>query len=145
MTFITVLIAFVSLLLMVVILIQNPKGGGVDATFGGAQANQLFGAAKSADFIEKATIVLAALVFVLCIVAAVLAGGGAAAGGGEQLLSQLFHFYSPYLFKTAKNILKQLIYVRIKGIMSGVNNIFPQYLFFRRFFLIYNGQNFTEG
>ncbi len=50
MTFITVLIAFVSLLLMVVILIQNPKGGGVDATFGGAQANQLFGAAKSADF-----------------------------------------------------------------------------------------------
>ena len=79
MTFITVLIAFVSLLLMVVILIQNPKGGGVDATFGGAQANQLFGAAKSADFIEKATIVLAALVFVLCIVAAVLAGGGAAA------------------------------------------------------------------
>ena len=87
MTFITVLIALVSLLLMVVILIQNPKGGGVDATFGGAQANQLFGAAKSADFIEKATIVLAALVFVLCIVAAVLAGGGAAAGG-EQLLSQ---------------------------------------------------------
>ena len=87
MTFITVLIAFVSLLLMVVILIQNPKGGGVDATFGGAQANQLFGAAKSADFIEKATIVLAALVFVLCIVAAVLAGGGAAAGV-EQLLSQ---------------------------------------------------------
>jgi preprotein translocase subunit SecG len=87
MTFITLLIAFVSLLLMVVILIQNPKGGGVDATFGGAQANQLFGAAKSADFIEKATIILAALVFVLCIVAAVLAGGGAAAGG-EQLLSQ---------------------------------------------------------
>lgn len=72
---------------MVVILIQNPKGGGVDATFGGAQANQLFGAAKSADFIEKATIILAAAIFVLCIIAAVLAGGGAAAGG-EQLLSQ---------------------------------------------------------
>jgi len=87
MTFVTVLIAFVSILLMVAVLIQNPKGGGIDATFGGAQANQLFGAAKSADFIEKATIVLAAIVFVLCIVAAVLAGGSGAAGG-EQLLSQ---------------------------------------------------------
>jgi preprotein translocase subunit SecG len=82
-----ILIIVASALLGLIVLIQNPKGGGVDATFGGAQANQLFGAAKSADFIEKATIILAALVFVLCIVAAVLAGGGAAAGG-EQLLSQ---------------------------------------------------------
>lgn len=37
------------------ILIQNPKGGGVDSTFGGGAANQMFGASKSTDFIEKVT------------------------------------------------------------------------------------------
>lgn len=71
---------------MIAVLIQNPKGGGVDSTFGGAQANQMFGAAKSSDFIEKLTWGLAAALFVLCLVAAVLAGDGTAAT--EQLLSQ---------------------------------------------------------
>ena len=66
-TFITVLIALVCVLLIAAVLIQNPKGGGVDATFGGTQANQMFGAAKSTDFIEKATWVLAIALFGLCI------------------------------------------------------------------------------
>ncbi len=78
MVVITVLIALVAVLLIGAILIQNPKGGGVDSTFGGAQANQLFGAARSADFIEKATWYLAAALLVLCIVAALMAGGGTA-------------------------------------------------------------------
>lgn len=39
--FITVLIAIIGVLLMAVVLIQNPKGGGVDANFGGQAANQL--------------------------------------------------------------------------------------------------------
>ncbi len=73
---ITVLIALIAVLLIGAILIQNPKGGGVDSTFGGAQANQLFGAAKSTDFIEKATWYLAIALLVLCIVAALMAGGG---------------------------------------------------------------------
>jgi preprotein translocase subunit SecG len=72
MTLITILIAIVSVLLILVVLIQNSKGGGVDATLGGSQANQLFGAAKSADFIEKLTWYLAAALFVLCIVATVV-------------------------------------------------------------------------
>lgn len=71
---------------MIAVLIQNPKGGGVDATFGGSQANQMFGAAKSSDFIEKLTWGLAAALFVLCLVAAVLVGDGTAAV--EQLQSQ---------------------------------------------------------
>jgi preprotein translocase subunit SecG len=74
----TVLIALVSLLLMAAILIQNPKGGGIDPTFGG-QAQQLLGAARSTDFIEKATWVLAGVLLVLC-VAAVLTVGGPATG-----------------------------------------------------------------
>ena len=54
-TALTIIIALNCIILMAVVLIQNPKGGGVDSTFGGAGANQMFGAAKSTDFIEKLT------------------------------------------------------------------------------------------
>lgn len=85
-TTMTVFIALVCILLMGAILIQNPKGGGVDSTFGGTQANQMFGAAKSTDFIEKATWYLAIALFALCIVTTLLVGGSE--GAAEQLLSQ---------------------------------------------------------
>jgi len=75
-TTLTVLIALVCVLLIAAVLIQNPKGGGVDPTFGGGAANQMFGAAKSADFIEKFTWYLAVALFVLCVITAVLVGGG---------------------------------------------------------------------
>ena len=73
MTAITVLIALVSLLLMGAVLIQNPKGGGIDSTFGGSSANQVFGAAKSTDFIEKVTWYLAIALFALCILTSLIA------------------------------------------------------------------------
>lgn len=66
-----VLIAIVCILLSLVILIQNPKGGGVDSTFGGQSANQIFGAAKSSDFVEKLTWGFAAALFILCIVSVI--------------------------------------------------------------------------
>jgi preprotein translocase subunit SecG len=74
----SVLIALVSLLLMAAVLIQNPKGGGIDPTFGGGQAQQLFGAARSSDFIEKATWVLAGALLVLCVAAVLVVGTGSA-------------------------------------------------------------------
>ncbi len=85
MTVMTILIAFISLMLMVVVLIQNSKGGGVDATLGGSQANQLFGAAKSADFIEKLTWYLAAALFILCIIATMIVGSNAPVDPGTVL------------------------------------------------------------
>lgn len=77
-----VFIAIVSIVLIVAILIQNSKGGGLDASFGG-QAQQLFGAARSTDFIEKATWVLAATLMVLCVVAVLTVGTGGAASPTE--------------------------------------------------------------
>ena len=68
----TILIALICILLMLVVLIQNPKGGGLDSTFGGGGANQMFGAAKSTDLIEKITWGLAITLFVLCIITAVI-------------------------------------------------------------------------
>ncbi|MCC7244040.1 MAG: preprotein translocase subunit SecG [Saprospiraceae bacterium] len=84
---IAVLIAIVSVLLMAAVLIQNPKGGGIDATFGG-QAQQLFGAARSTDFIEKATWVLAGLLIALCVFAVMTVGAGSAEGAEIPLQSQ---------------------------------------------------------
>lgn len=69
-TLLTILTAIDAILLTIAVLVQNPKGGGIDSTFGGNSANQVFGAAKSADFIEKATWFLAAGLFILCVITA---------------------------------------------------------------------------
>lgn len=86
--FLTVIIALICVLLMLVVLIQNPKGGGVDSTFGGQGANQMFGAAKSSDFIEKLTWGLAIALFALCIITVLVVNGQATAGSLIPLQSQ---------------------------------------------------------
>jgi len=85
-TFLTILTALDAVLLTIVVLIQNPKGGGIDPTFGGSSANQVFGAAKSADFIGKATWYLAIGLFVLCIVTALTVDSGTAANAVDDLV-----------------------------------------------------------
>lgn len=85
-TALTILIALNCLLLMAVVLIQNPKGGGIDSTFGGGGANQMLGAAKSTDFIEKLTWGLAIALFVLCIITAILVTNSHDAANNINLL-----------------------------------------------------------
>ncbi len=82
-TALTILIAINCILLVLVILVQNPKGGGIDSTFGGAGASQILGAAQSTDFIEKLTWILAGTLFFLCILTSLLVTGNA--GGAEDL------------------------------------------------------------
>ena len=82
----TILIAITCVLLMAVVLIQNPKGGGIDSSLGGATANQMFGAAKSTDFIEKITWGLAGLLIVLCVVTAMLVSGNTS---GAEVIQDL--------------------------------------------------------
>ncbi len=71
-TLLTVLIGLICVLLTLVILIQNPKGGGLDSSFGGSSANQMFGAARSTDLVEKITWGLALALFVLCVITAII-------------------------------------------------------------------------
>lgn len=81
----TVLIALVCLLLMGVVLIQNPKGGGLDSTFGGSKsASQMLGAAKTSDFITKLTWGLAIALFALCILTSLLVGSGGSGGNAPN-------------------------------------------------------------
>lgn len=63
-TLIGIVIIVVSLLLILIVLIQNPKGGGLTATFGGV-GNQILGANRSTDIVEKATWYLAGALILL--------------------------------------------------------------------------------
>ena len=63
----TVLIVITSVLLVLVVLVQNSKGGGLAAGF--ASSNQVMGVKKTSDFIEKLTWGLALSLVVLCLIA----------------------------------------------------------------------------
>ena len=65
MAFVTILIILVCVLLGLVVLIQNPKGGGLNASFGGV-GQQLLGARRSTDVVEKSTWGFAAALLILC-------------------------------------------------------------------------------
>jgi preprotein translocase subunit SecG len=52
-TFVSIILILAAVFLILVILGQNPKGGGLSSTFGGA--SQVIGARQTADFLEKAT------------------------------------------------------------------------------------------
>ena len=57
------LITIVCFLLVVVIMVQNPKGGGLSSTLGGSQ--MLGGVQKTTDFLDKSTWTLATILIVL--------------------------------------------------------------------------------
>ena len=62
--FISILILVVSVLLGLIVLVQNPKGGGLAANFAGT-GSQFMGARQTADFLEKASWSLAIALLVL--------------------------------------------------------------------------------
>ena len=64
--FITILIVIVCVLLGCVVLIQNPKGGGLSSSFGGV-GQQLLGARRSTDVVEKLTWGFAFALIFLCL------------------------------------------------------------------------------
>ena len=66
-TVIAIIIVIASILLTLVVLVQNSKGGGLAANF--AAGNQTFGVRQTADFLEKATWTLAIVIIALCILA----------------------------------------------------------------------------
>ena len=61
-------VILVSILLILIVLVQNSKGGGLASNF--SASNQIMGVRKTTDFLEKATWYLAGAMFVLCILSA---------------------------------------------------------------------------
>ena len=60
-----ILILIVAFLLIVAIMVQNPKGGGLSSSFGGSGAQQVGGVKQTSDFLDKSTWFLATLLLVL--------------------------------------------------------------------------------
>ena len=63
----TILIVIAAVLLVLLVLVQNSKGGGLAAGF--SSGNQVMGAPKTADFLEKASWTLAGVIIALSIIA----------------------------------------------------------------------------
>ena len=64
------------------VLLQHGKGADVGASFGGGASGSLFGASGSANFLSRATAMLAAVFFVTSLGLAYLATHKPRAGGG---------------------------------------------------------------
>ncbi|MBR3959720.1 MAG: preprotein translocase subunit SecG [Bacteroidales bacterium] len=76
-TFIVILILIVSVVLALVVLVQNSKGGGLAANF--SAPNQIMGVRKTTDFLEKLTWGLAIALVVLSLIATISINSGRSA------------------------------------------------------------------
>ncbi|MEZ4787356.1 preprotein translocase subunit SecG [Flavobacterium haoranii] len=66
-------ITIVCFLLILAIMVQNPKGGGLSSTFG-AGAGQLGGVQKTTDFLDKSTWTLAGVLLALILLSSLSFG-----------------------------------------------------------------------
>ncbi len=82
MVFLLILIIIACLLLALVVLIQNPKGGGIAANF--SAPNQIMGANRSTDVVEKATWILAVSLIVLSLASNFLRPSGDVEATGTE-------------------------------------------------------------
>ena len=83
MVVLTVIIVIISILLVAVVLLQKSKGGGLAAGMGGG--NQILGAPKTTDFLEKATWTLMGVVAVFCICCTLILGNAGNAVKGSAI------------------------------------------------------------
>ena len=69
-TLFSIVIILASIFLIIVVFVQNPKGGGLSSDLG--SAHQLGGVKKTNDFVEKATWTLAGTIMVVSIVLTIM-------------------------------------------------------------------------
>ncbi|PQL93181.1 preprotein translocase subunit SecG [Apibacter adventoris] len=91
---IMIFIIIACILLVLVVLSQNPKGGGLSSTFGGS-GTQMFGVQKTNDFMDKATWSLGGIIVVLSIFAAVLIAKPSVYNSKDQQVPQSSHSQQP--------------------------------------------------
>jgi len=81
-----ILVIIASVILGMIVLIQNPKGGGLSSSFGGF-GNQIMGVKQTTDVLEKGTWLFAAIVGVLCIISpAFIPKDGGTSSPNKELL-----------------------------------------------------------
>jgi preprotein translocase subunit SecG len=93
-TLITVLLFITCILLILIVLVQNSKGGGLASNF--QASNQIMGVRKTADFLEKATWVLAVALLVFSIAgSAIIAGSNQQAGEQSAIKDKVENTMDP--------------------------------------------------
>ena len=76
-----VLILVSAIILGVIVLVQNPKGGGLSGSFGGI-GNQLIGVKQTTDVLEKGTWIFGGIIAFLCIISSLFIPSGS--GGASK-------------------------------------------------------------
>ncbi len=92
-TLITVLLFIVCMLLILIVLVQNSKGGGLASNF--QSSNQIMGVRKTTDFLEKATWVLAGALLFLCIAGTAFIPKDTKIGGESAIKNQIENAVDP--------------------------------------------------
>ena len=72
--FFIILIIIASVILSLIILVQNPKGGGLAGNIAGF-SNQFMGVKQTTDVVEKGTWIFAGVIAVLCIASTMFIAG----------------------------------------------------------------------
>lgn len=92
-TLITVLLFITCILLILIVLVQNSKGGGLASNF--QASNQMMGVRKTTDFLEKATWVLAGALLFLSIMGSAFIPRGAESGDQSILKDKIENAVDP--------------------------------------------------
>ncbi len=92
-TLITVLLFITCILLILIVLVQNSKGGGLASNF--QASNQIMGVRKTTDFLEKATWGLAGALLFLSIVGVAFIPRDAKVGGQSVIKDQIENAVDP--------------------------------------------------
>jgi preprotein translocase subunit SecG len=90
--FVSVLIIIACVIQVLIVLVQNSKGGGLAANF--TSAGQTMGIRKTADFLEKSTWTIAISILVLCLVATAAIPRGEQ-GGRSRIETQIENAVDP--------------------------------------------------
>ena len=83
-----VLIVAACVALGFVVLIQNPKGGGLSSNVGGI-SNQFMGVKQTTDDLEKGTWLFAAIIAILALLSTLFLKGGTSAAPEDSLLQKV--------------------------------------------------------
>ena len=92
-TVLVILILVVSVLLGLVVLVQNSKGGGLISNFG--SANQMMGVRQTTDFLEKATWTMAIILVVLCLMSSRSIKTSTSGGAQESQMCEQIELNTP--------------------------------------------------
>ena len=83
-TLFVILVILACVILSLIVLVQNPKGGGLSGTFGGF-GNQFMGVKQTNDVLEKGTWLFTGILAVLCIVSTLFFSGGSTSEGSKAI------------------------------------------------------------